>query len=66
MKEAYSKKVVSCISYYKNEEELFSAHLLDDENYDLLIAIKNVEERKIIKYLLSKKSNELKEEIIDY
>ena len=66
LKETYDKDVISCITYYKNEEELISAYLLNDENYDLLITIKDLKERKIFKYLISKKSNEYKEEILSY
>lgn len=66
LKETYDKYVISCITYYKNEEELISAYLLNDENYDLLISINDASERKISKYLISKTTNEFQEEIINY
>ena len=66
LKETYDKYVISCITYYKNEEELISAYLLNDKNYDLLISINDASERKIYKYLISKTTNEFQEEIINY
>lgn len=65
LKEAYDKRAISCITYSKNEEELLRAYLLNDEDYDLLLIINDVSERKILKYLISGKTNEFLEEIIN-
>lgn len=65
LKEAYDKRAISCITYSKNEEELVRAYLLNDEDYDLLLIINDVSERKILKYLISGKINEFLEEIIN-
>ena len=65
LKEAYDKCAVSCITYRKNEEELVRVYLLNDEDYDLLLIINDVSERKILKYLISEKTNDFNEEIIN-
>lgn len=65
LKEANDKRAISCITYSKNEEELVRAYLLNDEDYDLLLIINDVSERKILKYLISGKTNEFLEEIIN-
>ena len=65
LKEAYDKRAISCITYSKNEEEFVWAYLLNDEDYDLLLIINDVSERKILKYLISGKTNEFLEEIIN-
>ena len=64
-KETNGKNAISCITYCKNEEELLRAYLLNDEDCDLLLIINDVSERKILKYLISKKTNDFNEEIIN-
>lgn len=66
LKGVYGLHATSRFFYYKNETVLFGVYIFDNEDSDLLITIKDTQKRKIIKYLILNKKNDLQKEIISY
>ncbi|WP_296322536.1 hypothetical protein, partial [uncultured Treponema sp.] len=66
LKGVYGFHVTSLFFYYLDETALLGVYILDSKDADLLITIKNKKERKIIKYLILNKKNDIKREVISY
>lgn len=66
LKGTYGLPVKTRVFYYQNETVIFSAYLLNDKQSDLLITVKNLNERKIVKYLILRDRNRIQKEVVPY